>query len=53
MSSNAPGDPEQGHFGLALQDYTHSTTLDRRFADLVMQRVLKAVFVNQSAFYSI
>jgi len=47
-----PGDPEQGHFGLAVQDYTHSTAPNRRFADLVTQRLIKAVLVNQPAPYS-
>ncbi len=47
-----PGDPEQGHFGLAVQDYTHSTAPNRRFADLVAQRILKAVLRNQPAPYS-
>src|SRR6202521_6192005 len=47
-----PGDPEQGHFGLAVQDYTHSTAPNRRFADLVTQRLIKAVLANQLAPYS-
>jgi exoribonuclease-2 len=47
-----PGDPEQGHFGLAVQDYTHSTAPNRRFADLVTQRLIKALLAKQPAPYS-
>jgi VacB/RNase II family 3'-5' exoribonuclease len=47
-----PGDPEQGHFGLAVQDYTHSTAPNRRFADIVTQRLIKALLSGKSAPYS-
>jgi VacB/RNase II family 3'-5' exoribonuclease len=46
------GDPEQGHFGLAVQDYTHSTAPNRRFADLATQRLVKAVIANVPSPYS-
>jgi VacB/RNase II family 3'-5' exoribonuclease len=47
-----PGDPEQGHFGLAVQDYTHSTAPNRRYADLVTQRLIKNVLAKQAAPYT-
>src|ERR1700719_2900773 len=48
----SPGDPEQGHFGLAVQDYTHSTAPNRRFADVVTQRLIKAMLAGQPNPYS-
>lgn len=41
-----------GHFALAVHDYTHSTAPNRRFADLVTQRLVKAVLVKCAAPYA-
>lgn len=46
------GDNE-GHFGLALEDYTHSTAPNRRYIDLVIQRILKGVLSGQTSAYTI
>ncbi len=46
------GEPAQGHFGLAVQDYTHSTAPNRRFADVVTQRLIKAMLAGQPNPYS-
>ena len=46
------GDSPQGHFGLAVQDYTHSTAPNRRFADIVTQRIIKALLDGKPGPYS-
>jgi exoribonuclease-2 len=47
-----PGEIAPGHFGLAVQDYTHSTAPNRRFADVVTQRLIKAMLAGQKNPYS-
>jgi len=47
-----PGETAPGHFGLAVQDYTHSTAPNRRFADVVTQRLIKAMLAGQPNPYS-
>jgi len=47
-----PGDIATGHFGLAVQDYAHSTAPNRRFPDLVTQRLVKAALAHRAAAYS-
>ncbi len=47
-----PGDQAVGHFGLAVHDYTHSTAPNRRFADMVSQRIVKAMLAGQHNPYS-
>jgi len=46
------GEVAPGHFGLAVQDYTHSTAPNRRFVDVVTQRLLKALLAGQKNPYS-
>ncbi len=47
-----PGDADQGHFALAAQDYTHFTAPNRRFPDLVMQRLVESWLAKQTPPYS-
>jgi len=45
-------DPDIGHFGLAVDDYAHSTAPNRRYPDLVTQRLLKTTTAGRAAPYT-
>ncbi len=47
-----PGEESPGHFGLAVKDYTHSTAPNRRYPDLLTQRMIRAALEGQAQPYS-
>jgi exoribonuclease-2 len=50
---NPPGGNAPGHFGLAVRDYAHSTAPNRRYPDLLGQRLVKAAIMKQKSPYSL
>ncbi|MDP3277039.1 MAG: RNB domain-containing ribonuclease [Deltaproteobacteria bacterium] len=50
--AKAPNGPKPGHFGLAIEDYAHTTAPNRRYPDVISQRLLLALHAGHNSPYS-
>jgi VacB/RNase II family 3'-5' exoribonuclease len=48
-----PGTPPTGHFSMAISDYTHGTAPNRRYVDVINQRLLKSMLDTTPSPYSL